>query len=310
MKYALILDWRLENSAPCGEKGSFERQRLIEEAEKSGYVGLAMSPTAAKYFHFFIKRPISHDDLLITRFVSGYSSSQFSDLKQLEDMGHKTMNRPEGLKLAEDKWETHKLLEKIHIPTAKTMRLSDWQASYWEGHQKLIIKPKDGLSGEGVELIDDTSQVEKWQRLPGADNLLVQEFLPRGNEDIRLLVIGNKCLGGIVRRSAAGEFRSNLSLGGSAERLVVSPEMAALAIRATKAIGLDYAGVDLMWNRTGSLIVNEVNGTPGFLGTEPILKINIAKEIIKHARDLRSQAQQPAKIDYRFNYQKRTVISM
>ena len=65
------------------------------------------------------------------------------------------------------------------------------------------------------------------------------------------------------RQGVKGEFRSNLHRGGKAEKIQLSEEEEATALRAAKAMGLNVAGVDLLRSNHGPVLM-EVNSSPGF----------------------------------------------
>ena len=76
-----------------------------------------------------------------------------------------------------------------------------------------------------------------------------------------------------------GEYRSNLHRGGRAETIELTPEMERVAIEATRAVGLNIAGVDLLPSHRGPLVM-EVNSSPGLEGVEEATGIDVAGEII------------------------------
>ena len=90
--------------------------------------------------------------------------------------------------------------------------------------------------------------------------------MDHGGRDIRVFVIGGRVLGAIERRAPDGQWRTNVSLGGSARPFELPASWAQLALRAAAAIGADYAGVDLLPSRDGTVFVLEVNGIPGWQG--------------------------------------------
>ena len=62
-------------------------------------------------------------------------------------------------------------------------------------------------------------------------------------------------------------------------KITLSDDEKQIAIRATKAIGLDIAGVDLIRSKNG-LLVLEVNASPGLEMIEKTSGIDIATQII------------------------------
>ncbi|MGK0308627.1 MAG: ribosomal protein S6--L-glutamate ligase, partial [Urechidicola sp.] len=90
-----------------------------------------------------------------------------------------------------------------------------------------------------------------------------------------------KVIGAMKRQGKEGEFRSNLHRGGSAIIIELTDEEEKTALKATKAMGLGIAGVDMLQSSKGPLVL-EVNSSPGLEGIEVATKKNIAKEIIRY----------------------------
>ena len=94
-------------------------------------------------------------------------------------------------------------------------------------------------------------------------SMLQQDFIEEaGNADIRCFVMGDQVVATMQRIGQNGEFRANCHRGGKTEKITLSDEEKQIAIQATKAIGLDVAGVDLIRSKNG-LLVLEVNASPG-----------------------------------------------
>ena len=94
--------------------------------------------------------------------------------------------------------------------------------------------------------------------------------------------IREKLENGTYKRIAApGEFRANIHLGGSAEKIIVSKQIRSLAIKACKSLNLEVAGVDIINSSRGPLVL-EVNSSPGLEGIETVSQRDIASLLIKH----------------------------
>ncbi|MFC4357654.1 RimK family alpha-L-glutamate ligase [Halobium salinum] len=85
--------------------------------------------------------------------------------------------------------------------------------------------------------------------------------------DLRVYVVGGEVVGAMYRTAPAGDWRTNVARGGSVEDATATLPDAAhdFALRATAALGLDYAGVDLIEGEDGWFVL-EVNPTAGFRG--------------------------------------------
>jgi glutathione synthase/RimK-type ligase-like ATP-grasp enzyme len=92
----------------------------------------------------------------------------------------------------------------------------------------------------------------------------VQRLVQPLGFDLRLVVARGCVVGAIERIPAAGEWRTNIALGGSRRPVVPPPEACSLAIAAADAVGGDLVGVDLLPLPDGGYVVLEVNGAVDF----------------------------------------------
>jgi RimK family alpha-L-glutamate ligase len=109
----------------------------------------------------------------------------------------------------------------------------------------------------------------------------VQRAIDHGGRDVRVFIVGGRVLGAIERRAAAGDWRTNVARGASAEPFELPATWAQLAVRAADAIGADYAGVDLLPSREGEVYVLEVNGIPGWEGLQKATGLDVAGAIVE-----------------------------
>ena len=106
----------------------------------------------------------------------------------------------------------------------------------------------------------------------------MQKFIASSKgKDIRINVVGDKAIVSMLRENK-DDFRSNISNGGTGS--LYQPEQAYLdlAIKASKALGLDFAGVDVLFGEDGP-IVCEVNSNPQFASTLKATGVNLANYI-------------------------------
>ncbi|MDD5151949.1 MAG: 30S ribosomal protein S6--L-glutamate ligase [Flavobacterium sp.] len=150
------------------------------------------------------------------------------------------------------------------------------------GGPPLIVKLLEGTQGKGVVLAETKKAAESvinaFKSLNA--NILVQEFIKEANgKDLRLFVVDGKVVAAIQREAMAGEFRANIHLGGTASVIKPTSEEKKIAIRATKAMDLKVAGVDIIRSSKGPLLL-EVNSSPGLEGIEGATNKDIAGEMI------------------------------
>ena len=150
----------------------------------------------------------------------------------------------------------------------------------------IVVKEAYGSFGEQVYLANDEESLNKIIDSIGYKDFLLQEYISSSKgKDIRINVIGNKAIVSMLREND-NDFRSNISSGGHGSIYEPSKEFIDLALKATKALGLDFAGVDVMFGENGPILC-EVNSNPQFASTLKATGTNladyIADYIIKNA---------------------------
>jgi ribosomal protein S6--L-glutamate ligase len=160
----------------------------------------------------------------------------------------------------------------------------------------VIIKVPFGTQGKGVFFAHDTETfcpIVEYLNVRDGNPLIIEKFIAEANRcDIRVLVLNGKVAAAMERRARPGDVRANASIGGQGFPVELSKEEEELALRATKTIGLDLAGVDILRSKNGPLII-EINANPGFTELEKATGIDVAKLIVKGAIEL---AETPAKV--------------
>jgi ribosomal protein S6--L-glutamate ligase len=128
-----------------------------------------------------------------------------------------------------------------------------------------VMKLISGFAGKGVVLVKDKNQMES---ILDAVHLFeeficTQQFVKskKPGTDVRCYIIGKYVLT-VKRTSKKGDWRSNLSRGGSAKLVNASPELLAAAKECAKTLDMDICAVDMM-DKNGKWVVIEVNFLPG-----------------------------------------------
>jgi RimK family alpha-L-glutamate ligase len=108
----------------------------------------------------------------------------------------------------------------------------------------------------------------------------LQETLPHDGRDLRALVVGGRVLAAIER--AGTGWRANLARGARARVTSLSPEQEQLCLAAADALGVDYAGVDVLQTPDGRDHVLELNGIPGWRGLQEATGADVAAALVDH----------------------------
>ena len=151
-----------------------------------------------------------------------------------------------------------------------------------------VVKVITGSYGKGVHLCETRKQFEATMEL--VDNLgsrktmIVQEFVSATNgKDLRVLVIGGKVIGAMRRSAPEGDFRANITGGGTGEPFPLTDEIEHMARETARVMGLDIAGVDLLFDTNGYKVC-ECNSAPGFEGFERYVGVDVAQAMVSYAR--------------------------
>lgn len=198
-------------------------------------------------------------------------------LGRLAARGVVVLNPPSTLLTAHDKLLTARELGRFGVPHPRT-RLHLPGDEPPEVGVPLVLKPRYGSWGRDVYRCADREQLEAaladvegrhWFAAQGA---LLQDLVPPLGYDLRVLVAGGEVIGSIRRRAAAGEWRTNVALGGTREPATAPTEACELARAAAAASGASLVGVDMLPSE-GGWVVLELNGavdfTPAYAAGDP-----------------------------------------
>jgi len=279
----------------------YSHKRLKEAAEERGHT-LDIINTLRCYMNIASRRPevyyngekLEGYDAVIPRIGASITFYGMAVLRQFEMQGVYPLNESVGIGRSRDKLRSMQLLARDGIGLPVTTFAHDPKQTEevldLAGGAPVVIKLLEGTQGIGVVLADTKRSAKSVvEAFRGAGvNILVQEFIKEaGGTDIRAIVVGGKVVAAMKRTGAAGDFRSNLHRGGSAELIKLSPEERSTAIRSAKAMGLNVCGVDMLRANHGPVVM-EVNSSPGLEGVEKATGLDIAGKIIeyieKHAK--------------------------
>ncbi|MDD3797731.1 MAG: RimK family alpha-L-glutamate ligase [Novosphingobium sp.] len=288
--------WLLYKDSATGLKPeAYEVQRFIDVGAEKGHSVHVFQP---EQFELLVSsdndRSVMIDasveplpDVLLPRMGAGTTYFALSIIRQLERLKVPTFNSSVSVETVRDKLYTHQLLSRAKLPIPKTM-LAKFPIDHGLVEKALgfpvVVKTLSGSQGSGVFLCENRRSFEDLLELLRATqsnaNLIFQEFIePSRGRDIRMLVIGGRVVAAMERRAKDGGFKANFSMGGDV--LPFKPDRGAewLALESARLLGLDIAGIDLLFDQDGYKIC-EANSSPGFEGIESCCDMNIAAEIL------------------------------
>ena len=205
-------------------------------------------------------------------------------LHALEERGMAVINSPRTIERTVDKLWTTALLAHagLRVPETVVCEHPDEAMAAFRALGDVIVKPLFGSMGLGMVRVSDEEMAFRVFRT--LETLRSVYYLQRAIDhdgcDVRAFVVGGRVIGAI-ERSAPG-WKTNLARGGRARAVTLPAARVESALAAAKAVGADYAGVDLLPARDGTTYVVEVNGIPGWRGLQEATSSDVAGAIVEH----------------------------
>ncbi|MGB0626763.1 MAG: glutathione synthase [Alphaproteobacteria bacterium] len=176
------------------------------------------------------------------------------------------VNDPVSVRNAPEKlFVTH--FDGVMPPTLITSSRAEIEA-FRAKHKDIIVKPLYGNGGAGVFHItpDDenlNSLIEMFEGLY-REPFIVQRYLPEVRDgDKRIILVDGEPVGAINRVPAEGEARSNMHVGGRAEKIGLTPreqDICAAIGPALREQGLIFVGIDVIGDYLTEINVTSPTG--------------------------------------------------
>jgi tetrahydromethanopterin:alpha-L-glutamate ligase len=241
-------------------------------------------------------------------FVRGVPGGSLEEVVMYLDVLHalKAMNIPvyndgQAVERSVDKGMTSFLLHNAGLPTPMTWILRDREQALSIAEEELrkgnllISKPLFGSQGEGIRRIEKTTDLFWLTSSHGVYYL--QRFVHcdgAGFSDHRVFVINGRAVAAMRRRGKS--WLNNVARGAQCEVIDLDPQMADLAVKATHALAMDYAGVDIIRDRDGNYTVIEMNSIPAWKGLQSVCDISIAELLVDDLINRRINKNRPEAI--------------
>lgn len=275
--------------------GTYEIKRLQEEGLKRGHEVRIVFPDQVKILvsgdaqqNIFVDgEPQSRPDVVMSRMGAASSYLSLAVLRHLLRNGVLVINRAASVELAIDKLRTMQVLADKNIPAPRTMFARcpvDAQLITEQIGYPVIVKTLKGTQGGGVYLSETPESLRDLSEIlvhQGADTspVLFQEYVKTSHgRDIRAFCVGGKVLACMERKSTDGSFKSNITRGGVGEPVEITPELSRIALDTCEALGLEIAGIDLLYTESGYKVC-EANSAPDFKGLETYCHVDVPERV-------------------------------
>ncbi|HVJ67552.1 MAG TPA: RimK family alpha-L-glutamate ligase [Caulifigura sp.] len=205
-------------------------------------------------------------------------------LGRMEAAGVTVLNSPRAIECAVDKYLTTAFLQEAGLPVPETFVCENSETAL-EALARLggdvVVKPLFGSEGRGIVRVSDPDLgLRVFRAIERTGGLLyLQRFVEHEGFDVRALVLDGAIVGGMRRRSTS-DFRTNVSRDAVPEAYALNDREQDFALRAAAATGARFAGVDLLYDRSGELYVIEVNAVPGWRAFQRVTAIDVATRVL------------------------------
>ena len=146
----------------------------------------------------------------------------------------------------------------------------------------LVVKPAHGRGGRGVTLACSLAEALRAAAAFAPDPPLFQPLVGERGVDVRVYLLAGRPLAA-MKRISNGDFRSNFSLSGRAERYALTGAQAELLRRVCALAPFDYAGADFLL-RDGAFVLNELEDVVGARMLYTLTKLDPVRLYCEHIR--------------------------
>lgn len=278
--------------------GTYEIKRLQEVGRMRGHEVEIFSPAQFKILiggcsekNVFIDgKGIERPDVVMSRMGAASTYLSISIIRHMWRNHVIVINNAGAIEKAIDKLFTMQVLGEKGIAIPKTMFAKcpiDAEVVTKQIGYPVIVKTLKGTQGGGVFLCETSDSLRDLSEIlvhQGTDDapILFQEFIATSRgRDVRVFCIGGKVLACMERKSTDGSFKSNITRGGVGEPVPITPEITKIAIDTCNALGLEVAGIDLLFTDDGYKVC-EANSAPDFKGLETFCKVDVPKAIYEY----------------------------
>ncbi|MGH8671849.1 MAG: ATP-grasp domain-containing protein [Burkholderiales bacterium] len=206
-------------------------------------------------------------------------------LHALRELGVPVYNDARAIERSVDKAMTSFLLKKAGLSTPQTW-VCECEADARNvvlretgAGRELVVKPLFGSQGAGLKRIANLADLPPCEEYNGVYYL--QQFIDDGTEnwhDWRVFTIGGRAVAGMLRRGSS--WITNVAQGAKPEPVDLDEELSHLAEMSSRALEMDYAGVDVLRDAQGKRYVVEVNGIPAWHGLQQVCRFNLARRLV------------------------------
>lgn len=210
-------------------------------------------------------------------------------LQILNSWGVRTVNRAAVVATCGDKLLTTAALTRAGVPSPVTQIAFTPEAALDAieamGYP-VVVKPVIGSWGRLVAKVNDREAAEALLEHKSVlghflhEIFYLQEYIRKPGRDIRLIIMGDEIVSSIYR--ASEHWVTNTARGARAAPCPLDAALAKIARAAARAVGGGFLAIDVIEDPDRGYLVNEINPTPEFRGSETATGADIPNKLIDY----------------------------
>ena len=213
--------------------------------------------------------------------------------RAIEKQGIRVFNSADAIEACDDKAKTFERLQgAVRMPKTFRIPMTFSGIGYTDTDfinkiqsilgYPFVIKENCGSLGGQVYLVHDKDEAVNTLNKTFGRPSIAQEFISdNSGKDIRIHTVGDKIITSMMRFNEH-DFRANISNGGSMLPYEPTEEQCRMALKVSKLLGLDFAGVDILIGPNDEPILCEVNSNAHFRNIYDCTGVNVADSIMEH----------------------------
>ncbi len=226
-------------------------------------------------------------DVVIIRAISSTRAQVTASL--FEGLGVRVVNSSRVLSTCGNKVMTTSALVKAGVPTPRTKLAFNLEGALKAAESlgyPVVVKPINGSWGRLVSLAEDEEElrtiIEHREAIPSPYYRVhyIQEYVRKPGRDLRVYATEERVVAAIYRVS--DHWITNTARGGRAEPAEITEEIEDISVKAVRAVGGGFLGIDLVESEEG-LKVLELNGVTEFKNASRVTGVDIARELVRYA---------------------------
>lgn len=273
-------------------------KRLVEAARARGHQVRVLNPVQVEMHLdgrsanlYYQRKKLPPCDVVIPRIAQSINNYGLAVVNQYGMRGVRLLNTAQAIAQSRNKMRSLQLLSAHGIDIPATVMARD-AAALKEmvglvGGVPVLVKLLQGQEKHGVMVCESLQSLEAaLEAILGlGHNLVMQEYVKKTGQDVRVLVVGGEAVAAVRRRPRMGRLSHTLNQGARLEVMELTQPQREAAERTARLVGLEVAAVDLL-DVKGHPKVFEVNSSPALPEMETATGVDLATLIIQRAEAL------------------------